>query len=59
VTDPSKLRRDTGWQPQVSLRGTLERMYAWWKRNRELFAPAAVAERVAPASLEHIPGVAA
>ena len=59
VTDFDKLRRDTGWQPQISLRETLEKMYAWWKRNRELFAAAPVAERVPAAQLENVPGVAA
>jgi CDP-paratose 2-epimerase len=59
VTDYSKLRRDTGWQPQVTLRETLARMYAWWKRNRELFAAAPVTERVPAGSLEQVPGVAA
>ena len=59
VTDFAKLRRDTGWQPQVSLRQTLERMYGWWKRNRELFASVPVAERMPGATLEEAPGVAA
>jgi len=59
VTDFAKLRRDTGWRPQVSLRETLERMYAWWKRNRELFASAPATERLPSAALEQLPGVAA
>ena len=59
VTDFAKLRRDTGWQPQISLRQTLEKMYGWWKRNRELFAPGPVTERVPGATLEEAPGVAA
>ncbi|HZR31995.1 MAG TPA: GDP-mannose 4,6-dehydratase [Terriglobales bacterium] len=59
VTDFSKLRRDTGWKPQISLPETLEAMYEWWRRNRELFTPAAVAERLPGTSLEHVPEVAA
>ena len=59
VSDFAKLRRDTGWQPQISLRETLEMMYAWWKRNRELFAAAPAVERVPAAQLEQVPGVAA
>jgi CDP-paratose 2-epimerase len=59
VTDFSKLRRDTGWQPQIPLRETLEKMYCWWKRNRELFAAPAVTERVPGTALEQVPGVAA
>lgn len=59
VTDFTKLRRDAGWQPQLSLRQTLEKMYSWWKRNRELFLAASEAERLPGAALEHVPGVAA
>ena len=59
VTDFSKLRRDTGWQPQIRLRETLEKMYCWWKRNRELFAAPPATERVPGAGLEQVPGVAA
>ncbi len=59
VTDFSKLRRDTGWQPQFSLQQTLEKMYAWWKRNRELFTVSPVGERLPGAALEQVPGVAA
>ena len=59
VTDFAKLRRDTGWHPQIGLRQTLEKMYAWWKRNRELVAAPAVAERVPGPALEQVPGVAA
>jgi CDP-paratose 2-epimerase len=37
VTDFSKLTRDTGWKPEIGVRGTLERIYSWWRRNRDLF----------------------
>jgi CDP-paratose 2-epimerase len=59
VTDFSKLRRDTGWQPQIRLRETLEKMYSWWKRNRELFATPPAAERLPGTALEQAPEVAA
>ena len=59
VTDFTKLRRDTGWQPQLDLRQTLEKMYAWWRRNRELFTAPPVGERVPEPGLEQAPGVAA
>ncbi len=59
VTDFAKLRRDTGWQPQINLRQTLQQMYGWWKRNRELFTPTPAEERVPGAALEQVPGVAA
>jgi CDP-paratose 2-epimerase len=38
VTDFSKLKQETGWQPSVNLHETLERMHHWWKRNRRVFA---------------------
>ena len=37
VTDHSKLTRDSGWRPEVSVAETLERIYAWWKRHRDMF----------------------
>jgi len=36
-TDHSKLTRDTAWKPEISVAGTLERIYGWWRRNRQLF----------------------
>jgi CDP-paratose 2-epimerase len=39
VSDPSKLNRDTGWEPRLNVRQTLQRIYDFWKRNREVFAP--------------------
>jgi CDP-paratose 2-epimerase len=58
VTDYSKLRRDTGWEPCVNVRGTVLKIYEFWKANRELFAPAAVARRVATPALQELPGAA-
>ena len=57
VSDCSKLRRDTGWEPRLSVRQTVERIYDWWKRNRELFEPALQPQRVA-ATLQELPGAA-
>jgi CDP-paratose 2-epimerase len=37
VTDFRKLRHDTGWQPRMNFRATLECMYDWWKSHSELF----------------------
>jgi CDP-paratose 2-epimerase len=34
VTDYAKLKRDTGWQPQVSVRETIVRIRHWWEENR-------------------------
>jgi CDP-paratose 2-epimerase len=47
ISDVAKLQRDTGWRPRTSVRQTLEGIYAWWKKNRQLF-PEPVAAR-APA----------
>lgn len=39
ITDHSKLTRDTGWKPEASLDKVLQRIYAWYKSNRELVSP--------------------
>ena len=36
VTDHSKLTRMTGWEPEVNVRGALEKILAWFRKNREL-----------------------
>jgi CDP-paratose 2-epimerase len=36
VADYSKLQRMTGWKPEVNVRGALEGMLAWFRRNRDL-----------------------
>ncbi len=59
VSDCSKLRRDTGWQPEHSVLQTLQRIYTWWKRNRELFAPPAAASPVPSSALQQVPEAAA
>ena len=60
VTDYSKLRQHTAWEPQVSVRQTLERIHEWWKRNRDVFLPAAAPapERVPAAGWQELPGAA-
>jgi CDP-paratose 2-epimerase len=57
VTDCSKLRRDTGWEPRLTVRQTVERIYDWWKRNRDLFEPASQPQSVA-AALQQLEGAA-
>jgi CDP-paratose 2-epimerase len=58
VTNFEKLRRDTGWQPQMSLEHILENMHEWWKEHRDLFQPAEVpAAPFAFRDLRHAPGV--
>ena len=46
VTNYGKLKRDTGWKPQVSVRQTLHRIQDWWERNRELVEPKTTHEAV-------------
>jgi len=57
VTDFSKLRRHTGWEPKGSLPRILAHMYAWWRQNRDLF-PAAVPPQVPIPALQRAPEVA-
>jgi CDP-paratose 2-epimerase len=58
VTDYSKLKGNTGWQPQVGVRQTLMRIQDWWKQNREVFAPVQVMEPVVTPTLQNVPGAA-
>jgi CDP-paratose 2-epimerase len=59
VTDIGKLRRETGWEPRLNVNQTVERIYDWWKRHREVFVPAVERERVIAASgLQELPGAA-
>jgi CDP-paratose 2-epimerase len=57
VSDCTKLRRDTGWEPRLSVRQTLERIYGWWKHNRDLFEPVSQPQSVT-ATLQQLPGAA-
>ncbi len=56
VSDCSKIRRDTGWVPRLSVRQTVERIYDWWKSNRDLSEPAARPQPVA--ALQQLEGAA-
>jgi CDP-paratose 2-epimerase len=58
VTDTSKLTRDTGWEPKMTVRQTLERIYDFWKHHRDVFEPAAQVERTPAAALQEMPGAA-
>jgi CDP-paratose 2-epimerase len=59
VTDFSKLRRETGWTPELGIPQTLARMYEWWKRNRDLFAPVLAPAQASAAALQELPEAAA
>jgi CDP-paratose 2-epimerase len=58
VTDTSKLMRDTEWEPKMNMAQTLERIYDFWKRHRDVFEPAAQWERTPAAALQELPGAA-
>ena len=59
VTDFSKLRAETGWEPQVSVHQAVSHMYEWWRKNRDLFPRQAVAQApLAPAILPEFSGAA-
>ncbi len=45
VTDHGKLTGDTGWQPEVSVRQTLESIRDWFKKNRDFFPAGAEVEQ--------------
>jgi nucleoside-diphosphate-sugar epimerase len=61
VTDFTKFQRQTGWKPQYEVAATLREIYDWWKKNRELFAPAPAAPPHLPVRLpvQELPGTAA
>jgi CDP-paratose 2-epimerase len=44
ISNTQKLQNETGWEPNITVPQTLARIHRWWKQNRELFAPARVAE---------------
>ena len=58
VTDFAKLSRNTGWQPRVNVRQTLDNMSDWWKRNRELFPSVVPSRPVVASRLQELPEVA-
>lgn len=58
VSDTSKLERAIGWAPRVSVSETLERIYDFWKRNRDVFSPAAQPDLESAGSLQELPDAA-
>jgi len=58
VTDFSKLQRHTDWKPEITVRGTLERIHAWWLRNHRLFGAIPLAADSGISALQHLPEVA-
>jgi CDP-paratose 2-epimerase len=51
ITDHSKLTRETGWKPALSVADTVSTIHQWWKRNPEVFAEARPADLPAAAGL--------
>jgi CDP-paratose 2-epimerase len=58
ITDFSKLKQHTGWQPHINVRQTLRAIYGWWKEYTESLQPAVARVPVPAVGLEHVPGVA-
>jgi CDP-paratose 2-epimerase len=46
VTDYSKFRNESGWEPEIAPEGTLSRIYEFWKKNPDLFAIGTSASKV-------------
>jgi CDP-paratose 2-epimerase len=58
VTDFTKLKLHTGWEPQVNVRQTLLSIQEWWRRNRETSEPVTIAEPVVSPALHDLQGAA-
>jgi CDP-paratose 2-epimerase len=58
LTDSGKLRRDVGWEPQMTLEQILENMHEWWKEHRELFRPTETVSRFSVSELQPASGIA-
>ena len=56
VTDCSKFRHDTGWEPRMSVRQTLQSIHDWWKKNRDCFEQVSQPHRIP--RLQELPGAA-
>jgi CDP-paratose 2-epimerase len=53
ISNTQKLQRETGWLPAITVPEMLARIHWWWRQNREIFAPARVAEM--PLTPAHVP----
>jgi CDP-paratose 2-epimerase len=43
VSNHSRFMSHTGWQPQVGVQAVIEKIYAWFRSNRECFTPSRMA----------------
>ena len=48
ITDFEKLRKLTGWRPQISLRRTIELICQWWKERQVILEPVSMAPAPRP-----------
>ena len=46
VTNFARFQREAGWKPELSPKQTLQRIYEFWKKNRDLFAVTSTAPAV-------------
>ena len=51
ITDSSKLRRDTGWEPQFGVRSTLSLLRDFWQENRRALVTADLAPLSEPVAM--------
>jgi CDP-paratose 2-epimerase len=58
VTNASRLRDHTGWEPRIKVRETLEHIYEWWRGNQDSVAPVRFGSRIRARLLEPAPGAA-
>lgn len=58
ITDFSKLKQHTGWQPRMNVRQILMAIQDWRRRFTESLVPGTSPVPVAAATLQHLPGVA-
>jgi CDP-paratose 2-epimerase len=58
VTDYSKLKRDTGWEPQVGVRQTLARIQEWWRQSQEVSELPPVGGPVVTSAMQNVRGAA-
>ena len=58
VTDFSKLQRQVGWEPKMSVREILSNIHAWWKENADFFQVPTLARPLPVPQLAQIPEVA-
>jgi CDP-paratose 2-epimerase len=59
VSDIGKIEREAGWKPHYTVTMTVTEIYDWWKQNRQLFLPSAMAAHLNFQSFQEVPGAVA